>query len=105
MKTIAIIYGKEIEFPWGPIVAIHDIGVYSIIEYREPVSDKEIPAGSYRDGNLFHPYIAGEDTFTSLTSLDAALIHAIVYSRTGPNSADHIGRHFLCGLDAIKPHA
>lgn len=78
------------KFTWGPIDAIHQVGPYTIVEYRRDNSnttsaDPDGLAASH-DQTHFHPYIDGKDTAQSFLSLDQALIGAIAYRHEGPNT-------------------
>ena len=60
-------------FVWGPIIKVHTIAEYQIIEYEQ-------------DGiTLFHPYINYNDTSTSYEALDRALTGAICEKFEGGN--------------------
>lgn len=77
-------YGER--FHWGPVDEIHQIGPYTIVEYRQDRSNF-IP--SQQDGHgqtLFHVYVDGKDAHVSATSLDLALVSALVYRNDGPAS-------------------
>lgn len=74
-------------FPWGPIDAIHCVGPYAIVEYREDRSTFT-PASSWQNHGrtLFAPYLDGRSVSESFLSLDSALVGAVAYRREGPNS-------------------
>lgn len=65
------------EFVWGIIVKIHCIGDYQIIEYTDG-KDKE---------DKFHVYINFQDTSSSYSTLDNALIGAITQNKLEANEA------------------
>lgn len=76
------------KFAWGPIDAIHRIGEYAVVEYRQDRSNHS-PSQPWcwddHNETRFHPYINGRDTNCSYLSLDSALIGVIAYKREGPN--------------------
>lgn len=91
------------EFPWGPIQQIHSINGIDVVEYLCDNSNLGNPSErSVRQHGqpLFHAYLDGRSTNTSYRSLDSALVGAIAYRRSGPNS--QASRHFdLMTLGAI----
>jgi hypothetical protein len=73
-------------FPWGPVVAIHEISDYQIVEYLQDHSGHRDPRAWEGHGErAFHPYIDGKDTCMSALTLDSALIGVIGCRREGPN--------------------
>lgn len=85
-------------FSWGPVDAIHRIGEYAVVEYREDTSNFRQPEVWARHGRtVFHPYIDGRDTHRSYLTLDSALVGAIAIKREGPNgqAADYFDRMTL----------
>ncbi|MFN2347095.1 MAG: hypothetical protein ABR616_15455 [Dermatophilaceae bacterium] len=82
-------------FTWGPIDAVHTVGEYQIVEYREDRSNfRRAEEWDGHGRTLFHPYIGGRDLHRGYLSLDSALVGAIAYKREGPNSraADYFER-------------
>ena len=65
-------------FCWGTIIRAHEIGDFTIVEYYHPENTDKI---------LFHVYIKGKDTNRAYSSLDHALIAAVVYKATGNDDA------------------
>jgi hypothetical protein len=75
-------------FPWGPIVRIHKVGPYEIVEFlvdRSNHSPHQPEALIDHGTTAFHPYIDGRDTSRSYWTLDSALVGAVGYRREGPN--------------------
>jgi hypothetical protein len=74
-------------FPWGPIDAVHVMGPYAIVEYRNDASGNTFQREVWAEHGQtrFHPYIDGRDTSCSYRSLDSALVGAVAYRREGPN--------------------
>lgn len=75
-------------YTWGPIIQVHQIGPYVILEYTPRVT------GSARyEGVSFHAFVDGGDTNHSFNTLDAALAGAMAYRAEGPNS--RAGQYFM----------
>lgn len=77
------------EFAWGVIDAIHEIGDYQIVEYRQDQSNHSAsqPYCWERHGRtLFQARIKGGWSIASYYTLDSALVGAIAYKREGANS-------------------
>ncbi len=75
------------KFVWGPIVDIHEIGDYQIIEYNPQIFNKCTGTGKYDyNRTQFHPYINYNDTSHSYKTLDEALIGTIALKHDGLNS-------------------
>lgn len=78
-------------FAWGPIVKVHEISGFEIVEYHPQIFDGSTGTGKYNyKETRFHPYIDGKDTSTGHDSLDAALIYAIAQKYDGRNTKAHI---------------
>ncbi len=78
---------KGHKFAWGEVVAIHEIGPYSIVEATSDRNDGE-PA--------FYLYVDGNDTSSHYYDLDGAIAAGIAYRHEGPNhNAD---TYFMCAL-------
>lgn len=75
-------------FPWGTILQMHAVGEYRIAEYEDSRTGRV----------LYHGWVAGQDTSSSWTSLDEALIFLIAYSNTEPNYARHATQFAARGL-------
>jgi len=85
-------YGMR--FPWGPIIEMHQIGPYTILEFLEDTSNYDNPSAWERHGRtLWHVYIDGKNTGVAALSLDAALAGAIAYRRDGADST--AGDYFI----------
>jgi hypothetical protein len=90
--------GKE--FVWGPIDAVHTVGEYAIVQYREDQSNHSAsqPWAWNRHGRtVYHPYLNGRDTNHSYASLDSALVGVIAIKREGYNgqAAEYFDRMTL----------
>lgn len=70
-------------FVWGKALNFHEIGPYTVIEYRDNTADTR-PLQ-----RMFHVYVNGEDTRRSFRSLKQALIGAIALDALGTNVGDH----------------
>jgi hypothetical protein len=93
--------GKETHFTWGPVVAVHTIGPYDIVEFRPQIFDeKGFGTKEYeKEKTQFSIFVDGKSTSSSCHSLDAAIIAAIAYRRLG------CGNHatpFVCRMLEIK---
>lgn len=75
------------KFPWGKIVATHEIGPYAIVEYVA------------KDGIGYHVYVDGKDTCRGSTSFDGALLVAIAYKCGDVAAAPYMAR--LIGGGAV----
>ena len=64
-------------FTWGTILHVHDIGSYTIVEYKDNKDGKP----------LFHVYVDNKSTNTSTTTLEGALVYAIAYKHLEINEA------------------
>ena len=69
-------------FPWGRVVAIHEIGDYRIIEHLEPIVDGHRVTNRMSRRHGFHV----DGTAHGYPTLDAAIIGAIAYKYDGCNS-------------------
>ena len=72
-------------FPWGPIVKIHEVGPYQIVEYLDDRSSYPRTQQEGHGRTMYQPWVNGRSTSTSWPSLDAALVGAIAYQAEGPN--------------------
>ena len=71
------------DFPWGPVVQLHEIGEYQIIEYHPEIFINSCGTGKHeQDKTQFH--VQGENH--SFDSLDEALIGAICLKYDGINT-------------------
>ena len=64
-------------YTWGPILRVHHIGRYAIVEYTPNEA-----LGTCQ----FHPFIDGSDTNRGYDTLEAAIVGAIAYRFDGVNS-------------------
>lgn len=81
-------------FTWGEVVAVHDIGPYSLVEFHPHVFEdgRGTDKVDY-DATEFHGYVNGESISQSFGSLDAAMAGVIAYRNDGPNS--RAGTYFI----------
>ena len=101
MKTKITVQGQEREFVWGPVVAVHEIGEYSIVESHPQIFENCCGTGQYDHSKVdFHPYINGKDIGRGFASLDYAIMGAIFYKVDGPNTRLDMYMQIL--LDAIR---
>jgi hypothetical protein len=84
-------------FTWGRVIAIHNIGEYRIIEHLERAHEGSSLTTEVSDVHCFHV----DGINISSYSLDEALVSAISYKYTGPNS--QAGYFFLkmLGIDEL----
>lgn len=76
-----IVRKERSRFTWGTVLEVHDVGRYTIIEYRQRDNEEAI---------FFHVYVDGKSTSNSTTSLDGALLIAIAMSNLEPNEARYM---------------
>ncbi len=87
------------KFTWGPVNKIHEIGPYSIVEYRFDMSNFSTLDYSKHGQVRYDSYIQNdvtgrwESTSMSAPSLDGALAVVIAYRTEGANS--QAGYYFL----------
>ena len=74
-------------FPWGPVVEVHSIGEYDVIEFHPQIFKNCCGTGKYDyDRTMFHPYREGKDTNRSYHALDQALVGTIALKYDDLNS-------------------
>ncbi len=88
------------DFVWGPVVEIHHIGLYSIVEYHPQIFEEGRGKGYDMECTTFHPYINGRDTCHSFESLDDALFGAVFYKVLGGN--ERLSSYVKIILDAER---
>jgi hypothetical protein len=72
-------------FTWGKVLAIHDIGRYTIAEYKpRKVGHNDTPAEL-----AFHVWVDGRCTHSSESTLERALVLAIAHGTQQGNAASH----------------
>ena len=76
------------KFTWGELIAIHDIGDYSVVEYHSGKRDGirilvDVPD---TDVTEYSCYLKGQYIGRGTDSLDSALATCIAYKRDGNNS-------------------
>jgi len=82
------------EFHWGPVVKVHEIGPYQIVEYHPEIFKHYAGTGTYEPTlTNFHIYIDGKDQGESAENLDSALAIAIARRHDGCNS--RAGHYFI----------
>lgn len=72
----------------GKFIALHEIGRYSLVEYKSKLFDgctPKIPT-EYAEKSSFSAYIDGQPINTSFSSLEEAIVGAIAYKYDGCNT-------------------
>ncbi len=77
-------------FTWGKVVAFHNIGRYTFVEYYGRAYKNGHPTGEMEIMSTFHIYVDGKSTSNSAASLESALIHAIALGKLEVNHANHM---------------
>ena len=72
------------EFTWGYLLAIHEIGEYSIVEYH-PWENRGLVGCVNQTEKRYSGYLNGRSIGQSFESLDAALAGCIAYKHEGAN--------------------
>jgi hypothetical protein len=100
IKNIFRHVGYPVEFTWGTIIELHEVGEYTIAEYHPWKSDNGKILMGEPDGKKteFHGWVSGEDTSHSWLSLDDALAGLISYKYEGHNG--QAGYYFM---KMVKP--
>lgn len=81
-------------FMWGPIVEVHQVGPYTILEYLDDRSNAMRSTEWVKHGRtLYHVFVDGKNSYVAALSLDAALAGAIAYRRDGEDS--RAGDYFM----------
>ncbi len=77
-----------VDFTWGKLIKIHEVGEYAIIEYHPwKVKSPEVLTGNPdMDKVEFHCYLNGRDIACSCESMDSALAYCIAYKHDGSNT-------------------
>lgn len=100
MKTSVEIQGKMQEFVWGPVKAVHEIGLYSIVEAHPQIFKGCAGTGRYdMKKTTFHPYVNGECTSCAYNTLDEALAASIAFRYEGHSHRADI--YFLAALKQV----
>jgi len=74
-------------YVWGPIVSVHTIGEYDIVEHHPAIFKDSCGTGKYDyTKSQFHPYINGDDTSYGYDTLESAIVGAIARKYDGCNS-------------------
>ncbi len=90
-------------WPWGPIVKVHEIGPYAIVEYLLDYSSRGGSCDYSKHGaKSYATYVEGKSTKHTHDTLDAALAHCIAYAHDGINTQAHV--YFIRGIGADTPH-
>lgn len=74
-------------FTWGKVIAIHDIGRYTLLEYLGRAYQNCHATGKLEEKSTFHIYVDGVSTSSGASSLESGLIHAIAIGRLEINAA------------------
>lgn len=69
-------------FTWGKVVQIQEMGSYTIVEYKDHLTD----------ATKFHVYVDGRDTSNSTPTLEGALVMAIAIKHLDSSEASHMAR-------------
>lgn len=72
-------------FTWGPVVQVHTVGPYDLVEYRPQVFERSRGTGRFAKHTHFSVYIGGRDVGVSYKSLQRAMIGVICQQFDGPN--------------------
>lgn len=83
--------GKKPEFMWGTVKAVHVIGDYVILEYKDTSEGK----------TLFYGYVGTQPMRISHDTLDQALVHVIAYKNLDCGSASSMS-HAVCKILDIE---
>lgn len=70
----------------GPVVAVHAIGEYAFLEYKEKVHAPNPDAGTIKDNSCFSIFVDGDSIGRGASSLDSAMVTAIAYKHDGCNT-------------------
>jgi len=96
--TISLKQAEEDTGWLGPIIKIHGIGPYSVVEYwHEPASNAE----DKRTYRAFATYIDDKSTHHSYGSFDEALAGCVAIRHDGINT--RADRYFIRGIGADVP--
>lgn len=88
-------------FAWGPVVRVHCIGPYAIVEYHPKVINRGWACQKYdRSTTRFHVYYEDKEwqnSYESFYTLDAALIGCVTIRKHGRAKArnEHFVSHVL----------
>lgn len=86
MSKLAEILKDKKNFWLGPIVKVHRIGEYQLVEYKDKEFRNCVATGKLSGTRSYSIYINEESTSHSASSLDAALADAMTLKHLGPNS-------------------
>lgn len=91
-------------FPWGPIVATHQLGDYQFIEHLDRVFVNSCGTEQFKDTTSFSCYHKGRSLSMGASTLEGAIVSAIAYVRDGCNS--QAARYFMrmIGGKKIRKH-
>lgn len=81
---------RRARFTWGKVVAFHDIGRYTLIEYHGREDKDGRATGNLEEKTSFHIYVDGRSMSSSASSLESGLIHAIALGKLEVNHAHHM---------------
>lgn len=75
------------KYVWGPVITVHTIGIYDIVEHHPSIIEDGRGTGKYdHKKSQFHPYIDGNDTCHGYDTLEEAIVGAIAQKFDGLNS-------------------
>lgn len=87
--NLSVLRTRPSLFTWGEIVAFHDLGPYTIAEFK-PTSD--LPK---REGTEFHVWVDGKDIHHGAKSLEEAILLAIGFRNLGMHIGPNMARAAL----------
>jgi len=89
---------KTGEFTWGKLVAWHEIGPYTLLEYHpHKFKDNRAIHNEYTDEVSFHGWIDGKDIHESWPTLETGIIGLICKKHSGGSALEY----FFCrGIQA-----
>lgn len=98
---LAAVRGRR-KFTWGKVVAVHDIGRYTFVEYKSHAYENGDPTGDLESVSSFHIYLDGQSTSNSAKSLESAMLHAVALGKLEVNEARWmaIGAMKLMGIES-----
>lgn len=69
------------DFPWGPIVAVHKIGAYTIVEHHPEIFKNCSGTGKYDRSNTIFSVRLRAGSYAGANTLDRALLICIGHAR------------------------
>ena len=82
------VHGEE--FVWGPIVKVHEIGDFTIVEFHPMIFVSGTGTNKYEPKRVsYHIYVQGKDTAHGMLTLDSALVLALAAKYDSPRTVDY----------------